>query len=70
MNYEMTPEDVGDASNALLNWLENQDIKPHDAARVLTTCLVAIIHQVSLDHGLNAKDGGRIITNIIMESLP
>ena len=45
MNYEMTGEDVGAASHALLGWRESQDINPQDAARVLTTCLVAVIHK-------------------------
>ena len=70
MNYEMTPEDVGDASNALLNWLEDQGIKPHDAVHVMTTALVAVIHEISVSRGLNAKAGGRIIADIIVESLP
>lgn len=61
---------VETASNALLNYLEDEGIEIHDAARVLTTCLVAVIHENAVTYGLKAKDGGRIITNIIMEALP
>ena len=69
-SYEMSGPDVEAASHALLAWMETQDINPQDAARVLTTCLVAVIHEVALTKGLNAKDGGRIIADIIVESLP
>ncbi len=47
-SYEMTGADVEAASHALLAWMESQDIQPQDAARVLTTCLVAVIHEVAL----------------------
>lgn len=70
MTYEMKGNDVEAASKALINWLDNQSINPHDAVRVLTTCLVAVIHEISIDQGLSAKEGGRIVSNIIMESLP
>ena len=69
-SYEMTGEDVEAASHALFAWMQSQDINSHDAARVLTTCLVAIIHQVAVSIGRRPKDGGRIITDIIMEALP
>ena len=69
-SYEMNGADVEAASHALLAWCESQEINVHDAARVLTTCLVAVIHEVALTKRLNPKDGGRIITDIIMEALP
>ena len=66
----MKGEDVGGAAEALLNWIESQDINPHDAVRVMTTALVAIIHEISVSRGRSAKEGGRIIADIIVESLP
>jgi hypothetical protein len=66
----MTGKDVDAASHALLNWIESQDINSRDAVRVLTLSLVAMIHAISVEGGLNAKAGGRIIGQIIVESLP
>jgi hypothetical protein len=70
MTYEMKGEDVGAAAEALLNWIESQNINPHDAVRVLTASLVALIHEISVTKGLNAKEGGQVIADIIVESLP
>jgi hypothetical protein len=69
MTDDMKGEDVGAAAEALLNWIESQDINPHDAVRVLTMALIAIIHEIAVAKGLNAKDGGRAIADIIVESL-
>ena len=38
--------------------------------RVLTVSLVALIHEISVTRGLNAKRGGRVIADIIMDALP
>lgn len=69
MTHKMKDKDVDGAAEALLNWIESQEINPHDAVRVLTTALVAIIHAISVSRGLNAKEGGRVIADIIVESL-
>ena len=70
MSSTITPDEVGDASNALLNWCESQGMTYDDAVRVLTTCLVAVIHELAVTGGRDAKAGGRIIADIIVESLP
>lgn len=70
MNYELDSEEVGDAAHALIGWLESQDLTPQDAVRVLTTALVAVIHEVAVTKGLCPRDGGKIIADIIVESLP
>lgn len=70
MTYEMKDEDIKAASCALIDWLESQAIIRHDAVRVLTTTVIAIVKEIAVTSGLNAKDGGRIIADIIMESLP
>ena len=70
MTYEMTGEDVEAAAHALLAWCESQDMNPQDAARVLTTALVAVIHGVAVSNGRRPKDGGRIIADMIVEALP
>jgi hypothetical protein len=66
----MRSTDVGDAAQALLDWLDSQDIVPDDAVRVLTTTLVAIIHELAVTTGRDAKEGGKIIANIIVGALP
>jgi hypothetical protein len=66
----MRSKDVHDATQALLNWCDSQEIAPDDAVRVLTTALVAIIHEVAVATGRDAKQGGQIIANIIVEALP
>ena len=55
MKYEMTGEDVRAAACALLAWCESQDMNPQDAARVLTTALVAVIHEVATSNGLTPQ---------------
>ena len=67
---KMTAKDVGAASDALINWLESQDMSGDECVRVLTTTLVAVIYEIAVTTGKDAKEGGRIITGIIMESLP
>ena len=65
----MKNEDVKAASLALIDWLESQEITRHNAVEVLTTTVIALIKEIAVDQGLNAKDGGKIIANIIKESL-
>ena len=67
---EMTAKDIDAACQALADWFDSQDIGPENAARVMTVLLTATIHEVALERGLNPKDGGRIITDIIMAALP
>ena len=65
----MKEEDIKAAGLALIDWLESQEIIRHDAVSVLTTTVIALIKEIAVDQGLNAKDGGKIIANIIKESL-
>ena len=61
--------DFADAANALLSWIETQDISPSDAARVLTTALVGLILGIARSRGSDAREGGQIIAEIIVKSL-
>ena len=70
MTHRMKDTEIRDASEALIDWLESQDLDPENAVPVLTTTLIALIHEIAVNEGRNAKDGGRIIANIIMRGLP
>ena len=70
MSHRMKGKDIVAASSALVDWLESQEIDPDDAVLVMTTTLVGVIYQLAKKHGGDAKVGGKIIADIIMESLP
>ena len=70
INGKMTDGDVKSAACALIDWLESQRILQHDAVRVLTITTIAIIKQIAATNGLDAKEGGRIVADIIVKSFP
>ena len=65
----MTEQDYADAASALLDWLQSQEISADDAPRVLVMTLVGLIDALAKQNGGNAREGGKIIANVIMESL-
>jgi hypothetical protein len=67
---DMTAKDVDAAATALANWFDSQEIYPEDAVRVLTVLLVLSIHQIALERNISPNQGGRVITDIILASLP
>ena len=69
MKHEMTEKDFKHAALALIDWIESQEIAQHNAVRVLTTTVIAIIKEIAVSQGLEARDGGKIIAEIIVESL-
>ena len=69
MNNEMTDDEIRAASLALIDWLESQEIIRHDAVRVLATTMIAIIKEIAVSHGLDPREGGRIICDTIVKSL-
>lgn len=62
-------KDFVDASKALIDWLDSQDIHHSDAPRVLAITLIAMIQVIAKKEGLDASEGGRVIASIIKGEL-
>ena len=69
MSHKMQKKDYTDAAIALADWLASQDIAPEDGVRVLTMTVVGLIGTLAAKKGVDPKDGGKIIADIIVRSL-
>jgi hypothetical protein len=55
-------KELTDATLAMLQWLQSQDIAVEDAPVVLANAIVTIVHSIALDRGSNPQEGLKLLS--------
>lgn len=65
----MNEKDAKDAANAMLGWLESQELEPVDAVPVVLLVLAGLIHEVAKHSDLDRMEGGRAAGEALLAAL-
>lgn len=69
MSIDFTAKDCAGAGNALIGWLESQNLPPEDGIPVLLLALAGLIHQLAEERGLDSAAGARAAGRALIKAL-